>query len=545
MVAYSFTGLLLLFVTNACADNQALVEEITKIAESTLKCRNNPALAISVVKDGQVVFSSGFGSRTLDQQLNVSGSTLFGVASLSKAFAATLVLKLLDEKSSFTVDTPLREVFEEDSLFKDELLSRHATIRDLLAHRMGIPNNNAIRLDTNLTRENLIKRLKFLDNTGRFRDSFYYSNLMYGLLTRIAEMLGGKKWEELVKEHLFDPIGMTSSSFVTIADPTKLELATGYNDDYGDLKEVPWALSKYWGLLCGSGCVLSTADDMAKWMLFHLNGGATSDGRQLIPKSVLSMSYTPQLRIASSTISKYYTRPMTPVTLSEDSYGMGWKTGYYRGYKIISHTGSTYGYRSKLTLFPDKDFGVFTTLTGEDSAYMYRSNLHSLISDLYLGEKPWLNATIMCSFPEPFRSKTTPYRPRIDTSRGPARNVSDYLGVYQNTPYGFLTVTHRNNQMQLEYGFGLFDLYAKTTKNQFFIHSVGTVAGMTNYKTLDFIESPQGEISAVQIRAFESKDPPVFERVYDSPVSPASSISPCYTLSVFSLSLFLYLRVVF
>lgn len=198
-----------------------------------------------------------------------------------------------------------------------------------------------------------------------------------------------------------------------------------------------------------------------------------------------------------------------------------------------------------MTLFPDKDFGVFTTLTGEDSGYLYRSNLHSLISDLYLGEKPWLNATIICSFPEPFRSKVTPYRPRIDTSRGPARNVSDYLGVYQNTPYGFLTVTHRNNQMQLEYGFGQFDLYAKTTKNQFFIHSVGTVAGMTNYKTLDFIESPQGEIIAVKIRGFESEDPPVFERVYDSPVSPASSISPCYTLSVFSLSLFLYLRVVF
>ena len=62
---------------------------------------------------------------------------------------------------SFTVDTPLREVFEEDSLFKDELLSRHATIRDLLAHRMGIPSNNAIRLDTNLTRENLIKYGKY------------------------------------------------------------------------------------------------------------------------------------------------------------------------------------------------------------------------------------------------------------------------------------------------------------------------------------------------------------------------------------------------
>ena len=111
MVAYSFTGLFLLFVTNACADNQALVEEITKIAESTLKCRNNPALAISVVKDGQVVFSSGFGSRTLDQQLNVSGSTLFGVASLSKAFAATLVLKLLDEKSRLDINTYIHTLY--------------------------------------------------------------------------------------------------------------------------------------------------------------------------------------------------------------------------------------------------------------------------------------------------------------------------------------------------------------------------------------------------------------------------------------------------
>lgn len=83
--------------------------------------------------------------------------------------------------------------------------------------------------------------------------------------------------------------------------------------------------------MCGSGCVLSTADDMAKWMLFHLNGGKTKNGKQLLRKSSLSQSHSPQLRVSGSTISKYYSRPMTPVTLSEDSYGMGWKTGYYRG----------------------------------------------------------------------------------------------------------------------------------------------------------------------------------------------------------------------
>lgn len=532
MFGYSFLVLIVLCATNARAraDSNALSNEITELIENTMKCRNNPALAISVVKDGSVVYSRGFGSRDLDHQVNVTSSTVFGVASLSKAFAATLILKLLKENSKYNVDTPLCVVFNDDNLFKDDLLSRHATIRDLLSHRMGIPGNNAIRLDTNLTRENLIQRLKYLENTGRFRDSFYYSNLMYGLLTRIAEMIGGKQWEVLVKEHIFDPLEMTSSNFATTADPEKLELATGYNDDYGDLKKVPWQLSKFWGHLCGSGCVLSTADDMAKWMLFHLNGGKTKNGRQLLPKSALSVSHSPQLRVSGSTISKYYSRPMTPVTLSEDSYGMGWKMGYYRGYKILSHTGSTYGYKAKLTLFPDKDFGVFIAMTGDDPNYLYRSNIHSLVSDLYLGEKPWLNATIICSYPEPFRTKSISSRPQIDTTRTPARNSSDYLGLYKNTPYGYVhvTVTKDNNQLKLNYGLGQFDLYAKTTKDEFYIHSVGLTFGMYNYKNLKFVQSSDGTISAVEISAFEYRSPPVFTRISDSPVNSAFSLSICF-----------------
>lgn len=69
----------------------------------------------------------------------------------------TFAWKKFSEYYRYNVDTPLRVVFNDDNLFKDDLLSRHATIRDLLSHRMGIPGNNAIRLDTNLTRENLIQ----------------------------------------------------------------------------------------------------------------------------------------------------------------------------------------------------------------------------------------------------------------------------------------------------------------------------------------------------------------------------------------------------
>ncbi|XP_048733367.2 uncharacterized protein LOC125649702 [Ostrea edulis] len=528
-------------ISSTKADRSDISEEIVKSIDGSLKCRNNPALAISVVKDGNVVFSRGFGSRVVGQPLNVSGSTIFGVASLSKAFASTLIVKLLDKNSKYTVDTPLRVVFDDESLFKDEILSRYATIRDLLCHRMGIPGNNAIRLDTNLTRENLVQRMKHLDGTGRFRDSFYYSNLMYGLLTRIAEMLGGKTWEALVKEHIFDPLNMTSSNFATTADPEKVELAKGYIDHYGELKEVPWEFSRRWAELCGSGCVLSTADDMAKWMLFHLSGGKTRNGKRLVSKRALSLTHTPQLRIASSTISKYYTRPLTPVTLSEDSYAMGWKTGYYRGYKILSHTGSTFGYRAKLTLYPSMNLGVFSAMTGDDPSYLYRSNVHNLISDLYLGEEPWLNATIMCSFPEPFRSKSSSSKPQINTNRKPARNVRDYLGLYKNIPYGFATVTKNQTQLTLQFGFGRFELYAKTTKDEFYVQSVGMITGLTNFKSLKFIESSDGTVTAVEISAFESKDPPVFRKVLASSKMSANAVLPtrCNLLQTFLLSVVL------
>lgn len=103
MFAYSLLVLIVLCTNYARvrADSNALSKEITEIIENTMKCQHNPALAVSVVKDGSVVYSRGFGSRDLDHQVNVTSSTVFGVASLSKAFAATLILKLLDENSKY------------------------------------------------------------------------------------------------------------------------------------------------------------------------------------------------------------------------------------------------------------------------------------------------------------------------------------------------------------------------------------------------------------------------------------------------------------
>ena len=67
---------------------------------------------------------------------------------------------------------------------------------------------------------------------------------MFGLATYMAEIIGGDSWENLVQTHLFDPLGMASSTFMTTTDPSRIDLAQGYYDYYGDLRPVPFDFTR-------------------------------------------------------------------------------------------------------------------------------------------------------------------------------------------------------------------------------------------------------------------------------------------------------------
>ncbi len=83
---------------------------------------------------------------------------------------------------------------------------------------------------------------RFLEPIDQFRTSLNYNNIMYGLLAFISEKLGNKPWEELVKEKLFVPLGMTSSTFVNNPDIDQLDAQTIYMANWDHLREVSWEL---------------------------------------------------------------------------------------------------------------------------------------------------------------------------------------------------------------------------------------------------------------------------------------------------------------
>nr|KAG5700687.1 hypothetical protein BaRGS_029052 [Batillaria attramentaria] len=264
MVHMMYIPILLLMSTfrtdRAETFNSVVVNEIDHVVQAGMTCHNNPGLAVAVVKDGQVLLSKGYGVTDLDSQQPVTTDTQFQIASLTKAFTAALLATVLDEEPG-TLSTNVRKVdgLPSDFAFNNSLRTIYATLEDLLAHRTGIPRNNYIRLATDHNRQNLppyvfsykvarqkgmrlgewgrLGRLKYLPNAGGFRDSFYYSDLMYALAAYVTQLLGNKPWEDLMREKVLTPLGMSRTTFISDVDFSRSDVATAYVLEHGHLEK--------------------------------------------------------------------------------------------------------------------------------------------------------------------------------------------------------------------------------------------------------------------------------------------------------------------
>lgn len=193
------------------------------------------------------------------------------------------------------------------------------------------------------------------------------------------------------------------------------------------------------------------------------------------------------------------------------------------GNRILRHTGTTFGYSSMVTLFPDLNLGIFTSMTGQDEHYILRNLLHNFLSDSLLGITPWLNATTMCTFPNPWYSSISySHYVIIDKTISASRPLSEYVGTYHNDAYGEVRVIlDPKGQLILNYGVASWCLWPKHSHDQF----QGEGRDML-YETLDIhqikFHSSHSAIVSVEVITFQSNAPPVFTKISSQP--PASSV---------------------
>ena len=215
--------------------------------------------------------------RNVEENLPVTPNTIFAIGSSSKAFTATSAA-IAVEDGKLEWDKPVREYLPTFKM-KDDFASERMTLRDLLCHRSGLPRHDLSWYNTPATREQIIDRVRYLEPTSDFRTNFQYQNLMYMTAGYLAGLVDGTTWEELVRERIFKPLGMTHSQF-SVEDSQKSDnYALPYNEKDDKVKKIEFRNIDTVG---PAGSINSNVVDMIEWVRLQLKKGKVGEANGLL-----------------------------------------------------------------------------------------------------------------------------------------------------------------------------------------------------------------------------------------------------------------------
>lgn len=333
-----------------------------------------PGLAACLVKDGEIVWAKGYGWADTEKGTPMTISSVLGVASISKLITATAIMQL-HEQNLIDIDSPINKYLP-FKIQHPDFSSYDITIAQILNHTASISNGPSLwrtyTCDQNkISLEEWIKGYfipagKYYNRTGNFGkfkpgDGFQYSNAGYGLLSYLVEFVSGKSFNEYCKQNIFDPLGMSNTSFI-ISDIDKSKLATMYSYGYGwdlekDLIEKHTDYGKiihsdYFFPLCNytsptfaAGGLYTSAEQLSKFLIALMNSGVYNGHRILSKESIE--------RIFSQSV------PSTYLPGQFASFGLG---GYAMKLSneesVWGHTGADPGISTFMLFNPDINMGA-------------------------------------------------------------------------------------------------------------------------------------------------------------------------------------------
>jgi len=396
-----------------------------------------PGMAIAVVKDGQVVLAKGYGIRKLGEPTPVDAKTLFGIASNTKAFTAT-ALGLLVEEGKIEWDGPVVRYLPWFQMW-DPYVTREMTVRDLLIHRSGLGLGAGDLLlfpETTYSRREILRRLRFVPLARSFRSAYAYDNILYLAAGEVIEAVSGLTWEDFIAERILKKVGMASSRPRHSADTASMNVAIPHAPLETGVTPQPIDENDN---MNPAGGIISCAEDMAQWMLVHLNEGKLPDGARLF-------SARTEWELTSLVTPIAVTPPAAELLAQRANfrgYALGFNVNDYRGRKLVSHTGGLTGYVSRLVMVPELELGI-AVLTNQESGQAYNSVIYSVL-DQAMGAAPadWLSAYQKVRDRERASTAALVKRAAVkrDAAAKPALALADYAGTYEDAWYGPITIS--------------------------------------------------------------------------------------------------------
>lgn len=320
-------------------DFKLMIEPAERFLLEEMERRDVPGFSAAVVKGQEIVWSKGFGYANIEKESMASPETIFRVASVSKPVIATGLLQWMD-RGSFSLDDPVNGLMKEVKIRTE--LGTEPTVRNLLTHTSGLPvhvDPVFFDLSETITLAELIRGSAIAVRPPK--EEIVYSNTAFNIIGYLVGMFAGESYPDYMKENLFEPLEMRSSSFDQTTDIMK-KMAQPYSRKKpGEpLEVVPtWYGASMPEKPCGS--LFTTATDLGHFLIAQMNGGLYKDRRILKEETMDEMH-----------------RLQASAGASRSGYALAWKRTWHHERPMLSHTGGNLGWTAHVAYYPELKVGI-------------------------------------------------------------------------------------------------------------------------------------------------------------------------------------------
>lgn len=400
-------------------------------------------LSIAVVAGDSIVFAEGYGVRDVRTGEPVDAHSVFAIGSNTKLFTAVTAGMMVDEERMSWDDPAARHLpgFQ----LHDPYVSREITIRDLLSHRSGLGRRgDLLWYGSGLSRDEILTRIRHLEPNASFRSEFGYQNVMFLAAGEAVAHAADATWDEVVRERIFQPLGMRRSTTSTLQLDSQANVAAPHVWNDGRPVPVPY---RNIDNVAPAGSINSSAIEMAQWIRLILGEGSI-EGRRLVDSATIAEIMTPH------TITTVGSDSLFPST-HFGAYGLGIGLRDYQGTLLASHTGGIDGMLSLVGLLPEEDVGVviLTNTAGHNNlhtALMYR------VFDAYLGAPTRDWSGIFLRRLKEQEARMAARQEEMGAARVPGTSPSlalqEYAGTYEDELYGEIEIASEGDGLVMRFG---------------------------------------------------------------------------------------------
>ncbi len=350
-------------------DLKPLVKEAEEWIRTIGASPQMAGLAIAIVKDNDIVFEKGVGVVDKGTNAPVLTSTVFRLASLSKAFASALA-GLLVRDGLIQWDTRIVNLLPTFALA--DTAGETLTVRDIMSQRAGLPHN---AFDNDLEGDEpypmLVDKLRSVPLACPVGECYAYQNVAFSLIGDVTYAATGDFFYYQVEKRLFHPLHMNTATYGREALESSASWARPHVRSGGGWRAVA-PKDNYYRVPPAAG-VNASINDMAQWLIAQM-GGRTD----VLPATLLRELHKPLV----DTPRELRSSPWRRGRLTNAHYGLGWRVFDYAGETMIFHGGAVQGYRSLIAFLPKYRFGMVMLWNNEAAL---PSGLMPMVMDRYLG----------------------------------------------------------------------------------------------------------------------------------------------------------------